>query len=54
MGRSQFRLDDTFNKEGMFGSIWDDWDSKTPEERREIEDRYERNRNYKGMNKNYE
>ena len=38
----------------MFGNMWEEWDEKTPEEREAIEKRFERNRNYKGMNNNYE
>ena len=54
MGRTIFNLSDTFNKTGMFGNIWEEWDEKTYEEKEKIEARYEKNRNYKGMNKNYD
>lgn len=49
--RSNWRLEDTFNKQSNtgLGTIWGEWDSLEPSERESVENRYERNKTYKGL-----
>lgn len=50
-----WRLGDAF-KTGDYvtTNTWERWESLSPEERARIEQRYERNRNYQGMNRDWQ
>jgi len=50
---TKWRLNDTF-EDGKYwkkANTWEEWDNLTPEERAEVEDRYEKNRNYQAASK---
>lgn len=51
MPRKNWSLSDDFNKTGMYSNMWEEWDSKDPSERAEIESRFERNRSQKAISR---